>query len=195
MRRSLFSLSRAMMLRSGHAKMSRTRGMDVLQEFWHAPKRSRFSGVATGFRWRSHSSTTMVAHRGRSPTMERTCIPGATVGEAARGHSRSHLPHPRGLRAFPVHGRSNPEELLEEIGQHVLVDRVRLATCSSKAISPRFWQYSHPGGAVGLLEIAAGGQRGAAVEDPDIVQAQEAAFEDVLAERGPCGSPTRRIHA
>ena len=40
----------------------------------------------------------------------------------------------------------------------------------------------HPGGAVGLLEVAAGGERGAAVEDADVVEAEEASFEDVLAE-------------
>ena len=40
----------------------------------------------------------------------------------------------------------------------------------------------HPRRAVGLLEMAAGRQRRAAVEDADVVQAQEAALEDVLAE-------------
>ena len=40
----------------------------------------------------------------------------------------------------------------------------------------------HPGGAVGLLEVAAGRQRRAAVEDADVVEAEEAALEDVLAE-------------
>ena len=40
----------------------------------------------------------------------------------------------------------------------------------------------HPGGAVGLLQVAAGGQRSAAVEDADVVEAEEAALEDVLAE-------------
>ena len=40
----------------------------------------------------------------------------------------------------------------------------------------------HPRRAVRLLEVAAGGKRGAAVEDADVVQAEEAPFEDVLAE-------------
>jgi hypothetical protein len=39
----------------------------------------------------------------------------------------------------------------------------------------------HPRGAVGLVEVAAGGQRGAAVEDADVVEAEEAALEDVVA--------------
>ena len=40
----------------------------------------------------------------------------------------------------------------------------------------------HPRRAVSLLEVAAGGQRGAAVEDADVVEAEEASLEDVLAE-------------
>ena len=39
----------------------------------------------------------------------------------------------------------------------------------------------HPGGAVGLLQVPAGRQRRAAVEDADVVQPQEAALEDVVA--------------
>ena len=46
-----------------------------------------------------------------------------------------------------------------------------------------FWrEEGHPGGAVRLLQVAPGGQRGAAVEDADVVEAEEAALEDVLAE-------------
>ena len=40
----------------------------------------------------------------------------------------------------------------------------------------------HPGGAVSLLQMAAGGQRRAAVEDANVVQPQKAAFKEVLAE-------------
>ena len=40
----------------------------------------------------------------------------------------------------------------------------------------------HPRRAVRLLEVAAGGKRGAAVEDADVVEAEEAALEHVLAE-------------
>ena len=40
----------------------------------------------------------------------------------------------------------------------------------------------HPCGRVGLFEIAASRQRRAAVEDANVVEAQEAAFEKVLAE-------------
>ena len=45
-----------------------------------------------------------------------------------------------------------------------------------------FWQKSAiQGGAVGLLQVAAGRQRRATVKDPDVVQPQEAALEDVVA--------------
>ena len=40
----------------------------------------------------------------------------------------------------------------------------------------------HPRRAVRLLQVAAGGKRGAAVEDADVVEAEEAPLEDVLAE-------------
>ena len=39
----------------------------------------------------------------------------------------------------------------------------------------------HPGRAVGLLEVAAGRQRRAAIEDADVVEPEEAALEDVVA--------------
>ena len=41
--------------------------------------------------------------------------------------------------------------------------------------------HAHPTGAVGLFDMAAGRQRGAAVEDADIVQAEKPALKDVLA--------------
>ena len=43
--------------------------------------------------------------------------------------------------------------------------------------------HRHPARAVGLLEVAAGRQRRAAVEDADVVEAEEAALEDVVALR------------
>ncbi len=48
-------------------------------------------------------------------------------------------------------------------------------------------EQAHPGGAVGLLEVAAGRQRCAAVEDADVVEPQEAALKDVASPRCPCG--------
>src|SRR5262249_59074720 len=42
-------------------------------------------------------------------------------------------------------------------------------------------EQGHPGGAVSLLQVAARGQRCAAVEDADVVQPQEPTFERVVA--------------
>ena len=39
----------------------------------------------------------------------------------------------------------------------------------------------HPGRSIRLFQITSGGQRCAAVEDPDIVQAQKTAFKDIAA--------------
>ncbi len=44
-------------------------------------------------------------------------------------------------------------------------------------------EHPHPGRAVGLLHGAAHGKGGAAVEDADVVEAEEAALEDVLVAR------------
>ena len=50
------------------------------------------------------------------------------------------------------------------------------------AIASRFSAvHRHPARAVGLLDVAAGRQRRAAIEHADVVQAEEAALEDVLA--------------
>src|SRR6516162_621623 len=51
----------------------------------------------------------------------------------------------------------------------------------------------HPGGTVRLLQVTASGQRSAAVEDADIVQAEEAAFKQVLAEPVFAVHPPREI--
>ena len=52
---------------------------------------------------------------------------------------------------------------------------------------------SHPRRAVRLLEVAAGGKRSAAIEDADVVQAEEAALEHVLAEAVLAVDPPREV--
>jgi hypothetical protein len=57
-----------------------------------------------------------------------------------------------------------------------------LAKASSVAISNMFREKSpHPGAAVGLLQVAAGRQRRAAVEDADVVEPQKTALEGIVA--------------
>ena len=72
------------------------------------------------------------------------------------------------------------QEVLEELGRHVLVGRIFARQLQGDRQHVQAI-HAHPGGAVGLVEMAAGGQGRAAVEDADVVQAQEAALEDVAA--------------
>ena len=87
--------------------------------------------------------------------------------------------------AHAVHRRRDPEEVLVELERQVLVGRIVQRQLDGH-LQHVLAEEGHPGGAVGLLQVAAGRQRRAAVEDADVVQAQEAALEDVAAVR-PCG--------
>ena len=71
--------------------------------------------------------------------------------------------------------------MLHELEGHVLVDGVVGGQLDGE-LEHVLREEGHPGGAVRLLQVAAGGQRRAAVEDADVVEAEEAALEDVLAE-------------
>ena len=116
---------------------------------------------------------------------------GAAVGKTQHVVVEAVLFVPHAVGPGLVHGARNPQQVLDKLDRHVLVERVIVAA-SSMAISQHVLaEQRHPRGAVGLLQISARGQRRAAVEDADVVQTQEAALEDVLARSGPCGSPTR----
>ncbi|OPY90220.1 MAG: hypothetical protein A4E73_02606 [Syntrophaceae bacterium PtaU1.Bin231] len=71
--------------------------------------------------------------------------------------------------------------MLDELHDHVLVNGV-VGRQFHGELQHVLAEERHPGRAVGLLQVAAGRQGGAAVEDPDIVEAEEASLEDVLAE-------------
>ena len=68
--------------------------------------------------------------------------------------------------------------MLDELERHVLVVRIGHRQLDGD-LEHVLAEQGHPGGAVGLLQIAAGRQRRAAVEHADVVEAQEAALEDV----------------
>ena len=76
------------------------------------------------------------------------------------------------------HRRGDPQEVLDELERHVRVVRIGHRQLDGD-LEHVLAEQGHPGGAVGLLQVAAGRQRRAAVEDADVVQAQEAALEDV----------------
>ena len=71
-------------------------------------------------------------------------------------------------------------EVLDELERHVRVGRIvhRQFDADLEHVQA---EERHPGRAVGLFEITAGGQRRTAVKDADVVQPEEAAFEGVLA--------------
>ena len=78
-----------------------------------------------------------------------------------------------------VHRVGDPDEVLEELEGDLLVDRVVVGEDEGH-LQHVLAVEGHPGRPVRLLERPAGGERGAAVEDADVVEAQEAAGEDVL---------------
>ena len=74
------------------------------------------------------------------------------------------------------------KKMLEEFAGDVLVHVIVLGELERDAHQVERI-HRHPAGAVGLVDVAAGRQPRAAVEDADVVESQEAALEDVAAER------------
>ena len=77
------------------------------------------------------------------------------------------------------HRRRDPEVVFDELDAHVGVRR------PLERQFPAYFEHvlaeeRHPGGTVGLFQVAAGRQRGAAIEHADVVEAEEAAFEHVV---------------
>ena len=79
-----------------------------------------------------------------------------------------------------VHRVGDVDEVLPELARHVLVGLVRAGELHRDAEHVQA-VHRHPAGAVGLLDVPAGGQRRAPVEHADVVQPQEAALEHVAA--------------
>ena len=100
------------------------------------------------------------------------------------------VPERRSVFAHVVHRVGDAQEMLEELAGDVLVDRVvdRELECDAQEVQA---VHRHPGGGVGLVEMAAAGKRFAAIEDADVVQAQKTAAGRCCARARPCDSPTR----
>ncbi len=80
--------------------------------------------------------------------------------------------------ADAVHGGGDPQKMLVELEGQVQEGRIvdgQLRRNLEHALAVE----GHPGRAVGLLERPAGGQGRAAIEDADVVEAEEASLEDV----------------
>mgnify|MGYP003694360909 CR=1 FL=1 len=84
-------------------------------------------------------------------------------------------------RPGPVDRRGDVGEVLDELEDHVLVDGIVRGELH-RELQHVLAEEGHPRRAVRLFEVAAGGKRGAAVEHADVVEAEEAALEHVLAE-------------
>ena len=95
------------------------------------------------------------------------------------------VPQRDALRCRVVHGLRDVDEMLEKFAGHVFVGRI-LARKFQRDGQHVQAVHAHPAGAVGLLEMAAGRQRRRAVEDADIVEAEEAALRKRSCRRDPC---------
>ena len=89
-----------------------------------------------------------------------------------------------------AHRMRNIDEVLPEFAGHVFVGAVFLGQLERNGQEIKR-VHGHPARAVGLFDVAAGGQRRAPIKDADVVQAQESALKNIHAARRPCGSPTR----
>src|SRR5205807_5697088 len=87
------------------------------------------------------------------------------------------IPHAR-IATDVYHRGSDPQEMLDKLEHHALLDRIPERQLNSD-LEHVLAEEGHPGGAVGLFQVAARRQGGAAIEDADVVQPQEAAFKDV----------------
>ena len=90
------------------------------------------------------------------------------------------VPQRQAVAAAVVHRVGDVEEVLPELAGDVLVGRVVLRELHGDGEQVERI-HRHPARAVRLLEVTAGRQRRAAIEHADVVEAQEAALEDVLA--------------
>ena len=71
--------------------------------------------------------------------------------------------------------------MLDEICDHVFVSGV-VGDKLYRELHHVLAEQGHPGRAVRLLQVAAGGQRGAPVENADVVEAEKSPLEHVFAE-------------
>src|ERR1051326_972036 len=89
------------------------------------------------------------------------------------------VPHTRTVVAEVIDGVGDVEEMLPELAGHIFVSRVVASQLQSDGQEIQS-VHGHPASAISLLDVATAGQRIAAIEETDIVEAQESALEDVL---------------
>ena len=114
--------------------------------------------------------------------MERTLsLCGAAVGKAEQVVVEAILFVPHAVLTGLVHAGGDIVEMFRKLQDHLFVDGIMDGEfdCEFQHVLA---EEGHPGGAVRLLQVAARGERGAAVEDADVVEAEKAPLEDILAE-------------
>ena len=103
------------------------------------------------------------------------------------------VPHLVVTLADPVHGAGDGQRVLEELLDELLVQRLVQRELDRDA-QHLLAEEHHPRRAVGLVEVAAGGQRRGAVEHADVVEPEEAAFEHVGAGAILAVDPPGEVH-
>ena len=157
-------------------------------------RRSRAQQLVADGRRRPAGSI-VVAQSGEQPDHRAHLEPsGAAVGEPEHVVEEAVLFVPQLVLVVTdaVHGGGDEGEVLGELEDHVVVDRIVPAQLDGDA-EHRLGVERHPRSAVRLLEAATGRQRGAAVEHADVVEAQEATFEDIAAGRVLAVDPPREV--
>ncbi len=162
--------------------MSHARGVDRLFEFGNPAHaflqvghrlRNAFSHRLFGYR---RSAQGQESHHGAHPQACRTA-----VGEPQEVVVKSVLLIPHAVLTRTIHGCADIVEVLGKLHDHGLVGGVEGGDFE-REFQHVLAEQSHPGRAVRLLQVAAGGKRGATVKDADVVETEEASFEHVLAE-------------
>ena len=90
------------------------------------------------------------------------------------------IPEPDVFAAHLRHRFGDLQEVLEELRRHVLVKRPIMREFNRHA-HHREREHRHPTRSVGLLQSAAAGEGLRAIEDADVVEAEESTLEDVSA--------------
>src|SRR5215467_9241149 len=88
------------------------------------------------------------------------------------------IPQPNAVATDIGHCLGDVEKMLEKFGGDILVDVVLERQFERNAHQVQC-VHRHPGGAVGLVDVAASRQRRAAVENADIVETEKSALKDI----------------
>src|SRR5207249_10881696 len=91
-----------------------------------------------------------------------------------------------------VHGAGDVNEMLEEFAGDVFVGRVFFRQLESDRQHVQAI-HAHPTSAVGLFEVASGGERRRAVKNSDVIEAEKPALKDICAVRILAVHPPRKI--